>query len=215
VSGPDEDLASARLEHFKLAAVVRRRSRSGSIAEENRLPGRLGIGTHPGPLALDARRTVLDAGRTVLDGRRVDLGARRAMHEPSALTPRPGPPGKVAALRATSGPMGRLGQFDRRGPIRLTPAGRRRRVGAVSPATVSGSWTTKNRPRLRSGRRRAIARNRHEVVLPAAPEQAGRPGERLVAEMLAVRGLTVQAPVPREPAKYRRAGRLLPVLSRR
>ncbi len=88
------------------------------------------------------------------DGRRVARAARRAMPEAEAATPGRTALGTGTAPRAA---LGRTARLVRPGPPR-PPArpglprplrvGRRRRAGAVSPATVSGSWITKNR-RLR------------------------------------------------------------------
>jgi len=240
MTGPDGDLLTGRLAGFKLAGAGRRRSPSGSIAVEPRLPGRLGIGTHREPSDLAARRVLpaatraapaaspagLGASRARPPARRAGSGARRVV--PAAVRAVPGavrampaaraatrgraPPGTGTAPRAASGRTGRTGP---QGPLRLPRVGRRRRGGAVSPATVWGSWITKNRPRLRSGQECGRALNPQAVVRRAVPDRSGRQGGRLVVEMLTVRRLAAHGVAPRRRAKCLLAARLLPVPARR
>jgi len=231
MSARDGALLSARHEDFRQAGPGRR-CRSGSMAVEPQpAERRLGTGRHPEPSVLGARRAVLAAKRAGRQARQAHLAARLAYLEVGRLVPavrqaipaaRAATPGRAPSRTGTprDATSGRTGQPGHPGPLRLPRAGRRPRAGAVSPATVWGSWITKNRPRLRSGHGCERALNQRVVVPRAAPERVGRQGERLVVEMLTVpglgvKGLAVQAPVPSRPAKRRHAARLLPVLGRR
>jgi hypothetical protein len=213
MTGPDEGPLSARLEDFKPAGAGQRRCRSGSMAVEPQpAERRLGTGTHPETSALAATRAGPGVGRVDLSAKRAVRAARRAMPEPEAATPGRAPLGTGTAPPAASGRTGRL---DRPGPLRLPRVGRRRQAGAVSPATVWGSWITKNRRPRRSGQRCGRALNQRVDAPRAAPERAGRPRERLVVETLTVRRLVAHGLGPRQAARCRLAARLLPVLGRR
>ncbi len=241
MTGPEEALRGARLEDFKPAGAGQRRCRSGSTAGEPQPAGRrLGTGKHPAPsvpagirahrpvrqvvcaamrVAPAAGRVDLAAGRVVRAASRADLAAgpvvraaRRAMPEAEAATLGRAALGTGTAPRAA---LVRTVRLARPGLPRPLPVGRRRRAGAVSPATVWGSWITKNRRPPRSGLRCGRDLRQRVDVRRAAPERAGRRGERAGAEMLVVRRLAVHGPGRRRPAKCRLAARLLPVLRRR
>ena len=222
--GPDGDLLSVRLEDFKQAGAGPHRSRSGSTAVEPQLAGRLGTGTHRGPSVPAATRVLPAAKRADLGARQVVPAAVRPMPVAGVATPGRAPRETGTAPLAASGltghpgplrlPSAASGRTGHPGPLLLPRVGRRPLAGAVSPATVWGSWTTKNRPRLRSGQECGRALNRRVVVRRAAPERAGRQGGWLVVEMLTVRRLPAHGVAPRGRAKCRLAARPLPVLGR-
>ncbi len=174
-----------------------------------------------------AGRVDLAAGRVVRTATPADLAegqvaraARRAMPE-EAATPGRAALGTGTAPRAVLGRTARLARPGLARPpahlglSRPLRVGRRRPAGAVSPATVSGSWITKNRRLRRSGQRCGRALSPRVDAPRAAPERAGRRGEREGAEMLVVRRLAVHDLGPRPRAKCRLAARPLPVLHRR
>ncbi len=225
MTGPERALLGARLEDFKPAGAGRRRCQSGSMAVVRQLAERhLGTGKHlapsvPGGIRAHrpVRRADLAAGRVVRAASRADLAAGLVVHAARQAMPgaRPATPGRVrpgtgTAPRAALGPTVRLARPGLARPLRV---GRRRRAGAVSPATVWGSWITKNRRLRRSGQRCASALNQCVGVPRTAPERAGRRGERAGAETLVVRRPAVHG--PRQPGRYRLAARLLPALRRR
>jgi hypothetical protein len=241
MTGPEEALPGARLEDFKPGGAGQRRCRSGSMAVAPQPAGpQLGTGKRLAPSVPDATRADrpvrsvvsaamraapalgrvdLAAGPVVQSGSRVDLAAgrvvlvvRRATPEVEAATPGRTAPGTETAPRAV---LGRTVRLVRRGLPRPPRVGRRRRAGAVLPATVSGSWITKNRPLRRFGQRCARALSQRVHVRRAASERAGRRGERVRAVMPVVRRPAVHEAGPRRPAKCRLAARLLRVLRRR
>jgi hypothetical protein len=240
MTGPEEALLGAPLEDFKLGRAGRRRCRSGSMAVEPQPAGRqLGTGMHPAPsvpagiradrpvrqVVSAAMRVAPAAGRVGsaagpvacaaspadLAAGRVVRAARRARPETEAATPARAAPATGTAPRAALGRTARLARPGLPRPLRV---GRRRRAGAVSPATVSGSWITKNRLLRRSGQRCGRAPSPRVDAPRAAPERAGRRGEREGAEMLVVRRLAVRGPGARQP-KCRLDARPLHVLRRR
>jgi len=179
----------------------------------------MGVAPAAGRVDLAAGRVVRAASRADLAASRADLGAgqaaraaRRAMPEAEAATPARAAPGTGTPPRADSGRTARLARPGLPRPLRV---GRRRRAGAVSPATVWGSWITKNRRLRRSGQRCGRELSQRADVPRVAPERAGRRGERAGEETLVVRRLAVHGLGPRRAAKCRRAARLLRVLRRR